>query len=73
MKAIEEMSGTELTQYVLELLDDPVQTEKFRQYMLTAPDTDPKLKAELKKMTFSEWLDKKSQPLVDAWHRAGGF
>jgi hypothetical protein len=54
-------------------MNDPIKTEKYRQYVLSSPNADPKLKAELKDMTFIEWLDKKSQRLIDAYHRAGGY
>ncbi|WP_461244540.1 hypothetical protein [Secundilactobacillus muriivasis] len=67
------LSNTEYRQYLLALFTDPVRTERYRQSVLSSPDADPKLKAELTDMTYLEWLDKKSQPIIDAYHRAGGY
>lgn len=67
------MSPSEYHRYLVNLMNDPIKTEKYRQYVLSSPNADPKLKAELKDMTFIEWLDKKSQRLIDAYHRAGGY
>lgn len=53
------MSPSEYHQYLANLMNDPVETEKYRQHVLSSPNADPKRKSELQNMTFIEWLDKK--------------